>query len=390
MKRDIMVAYNNFAANAIPAPLVGVGNAPLDKIKVHLTRLCHHLYLDNYSVAVPKPNPFSSLYSKFITALPSLEFISGSLGSHKEARIAESMKLGKAFCRWFLGEFFHFSLFGHMDDLLNKPASAQYNNMRVTRAQAGDTPDYLCVGPNNRLFLAEAKGRQHEAVSFQNANFIKWRQQFSRVNVLNPQNLLRRVKGYIVATRLKLDSQPKVVSRIYAEDPMSPGEVDLGADEGGGGMQRLVMHNHYAYVLNKLALPLHSAALLGGVQLEEAPVEVGIWQCRLPPLSKVEFVGGLIPPEDWQASISDIGWYLSGLPNGWHPNLVASRATFFGLDRQLFGQVLAETRPTTTALAPIGPFELADVPLPDQISLLRDGTLLIPASFMRFLRLEEL
>src|SRR5262249_6066029 len=161
-------ALSKFQTKQIPATLMGSGVA-LDKIDVRIRRLCHHMFLDTYGRIAPQPNPLFQLHFGLLTNSPQLEYVVGALGSHKEAKVAESMRLGKAFCRWFLDQHFQFTYFGHMDDLLDKTPLPQYNNIKVIRIAKKDTPDYLCADSTNRIFLAEAKGRQDASISFANS-----------------------------------------------------------------------------------------------------------------------------------------------------------------------------------------------------------------------------
>jgi hypothetical protein len=399
MHKTVMLMLNQFAPACIPQSLMGGGNAPVDKVSVSIRRLCHHMLLDTYGVSIPKLNPLFPLYQTLINGSPALEFISGSLGSHKEAKIAESMKLGKAFCRWFLAEHFQFVYFGHMDHLLNKAPLPQYGNARIVRVQPGDTPDYLCADSSGHLFLAEAKGRQEGSIRFQDTAFQKWRDQFLRINVVNAQAQVRRMKGYIVATRLKLETQAATASKIFAEDPESPGEEDLSNDELPG-LHRMAIHGHYSGVFEILGLLLHSAALRDGFVLpREEPVVVGIWRCLIPKLDHLRFAGGFLPSETTRSESSDFRWWFDfyniprsfrefardfrGTPFGWNPNLDVGQRMFFGLETQLFKHVLEETRQSSQAITEIEPLTVVAQDLPEQVSLLRDGTVLAPASFMR-------
>ena len=224
MKRTLLIGLNNFPSGQLPLSLLDSSKAAKDQVDVDLKTLCHLMYLDNYGLTVPNPNPCFLQYQDFVTPSSELEF--ASLGTHKETKTAESMKLGKAFCRSFLYEHFGMIHFAHMDHILGKAPNAPYSQIRITRIPTGgDTPDYLCSDGTKAVFLAEAKGRQTGKLDFGNPTFQKFRNQFANVRVTNASGAALKLKGYIVATRFRLSNEAsKTRSKMYAEDPYSQGD----------------------------------------------------------------------------------------------------------------------------------------------------------------------
>jgi hypothetical protein len=86
-----------------------------------------------------------------------------------------------------LADHFGIAYFAHMNDVLDKSAHPAFGGMRVECVCRGDVPDYLCA-ERRQVSLAEAKGR-FSSVGFDTAAFEKWRSQFTRVRVVDSQNI---------------------------------------------------------------------------------------------------------------------------------------------------------------------------------------------------------
>lgn len=384
MKRTLLLGLNNFPSGTLPLSLLDSTKAAKDQVDVDLKTLCHLMYLDNHGLTVPNPNPCFLQYKDFVTHSSELEF--ASLGTHKEAKNAESMKLGKAFCRSFLYEHFGMVHFAHMDHILGKVPTAPFSHIRIARnPTGGDTPDYVCANGMKAVFLAEAKGRQTGKIDFGNPTFQKFRNQFANVSVTNISGAALRLKGYIVATRFRLSNESsKTRSKMYAEDPYSPGQIEPSTEEGQS-LYQFVLDDHYASVFDKLALPTQAAALrLGFTIQQDAGVTVGMWRCLLPQFKNLLFVGGLYPADNsccttWEVLFQHPDW------KGWNPNLLAKASTFFGLEKSIFVSMLGRTRQAGKALSENATqVDIGDAGLlPAAVSYLKDGTLLGLADFMR-------
>lgn len=385
MKRTLALNLNAFPAGFPPS--LQTPGAPLthqDTITVDLRSLCSHMYRDTFGFSSPRQNPLYALYKGMVTSNQELEFVAGALGSHKEARVSENMKMGKAFCRWFCDNHLGISHFAHMDDILGHTAPQQFQGVQVKRVAPLDTPDYLCATRNGTVCLAEAKGRQKTAISFTNAAFGQWRQQFTRVQIQNAGGVLMSVKGYIVATRFRNQSHgSRIKSTLYCEDPATRGEpLD---EETQAVLHRIVFARHYSSVFDALNLPLQSAALRYGFTLtDDSPVTVGLWKCLVPPLDNLLFVGGLIPPDGPEC----LGW--PPFWNGdtfrdlqWNPNLIAGRSVFFGLEKAQFQIVLDACRNRIETITNAATDLPLPVVLPEELSLTGDSSLVAPEAYMR-------
>jgi hypothetical protein len=92
-----------------------------------------------------------------------------------------------------------------MGDVIGKSTHPAFEGMRIERVASGDIPDYLCARKVTEPFIAEAKGR-FSSIGFSKTEFSGWRDQFTRIRVLDRRKMLRNAKGYIVATRFVTDA----------------------------------------------------------------------------------------------------------------------------------------------------------------------------------------
>lgn len=389
MSKTLQLNLSDF--QNVPHTLSQPGNPGMhtSEIEVKFASICHQMYLDIRGASVPRPNPLFSDYSRFLMPDRALRFRSNGLGSHKEIRVGELNRFGKAFCRWFLHDHCEITYFAHMDDMLNKGRKPELGQSRVERTSKGDSPDYVCADRQRHVFLAEAKGTT-AAISFGSAKFANWRGQFETVTVIDHDGKQRAVKGYIVATRLVTDKQQNAQSILLAEDPATPGEAPLDADSSPD-VARRVIANHYASVFARLRLPLLAQALVGEIEPNAGfLIPVGVWRCLIPGLSDREFVGGYFPPDG--VAPEDTTWGRVGwgtrFGNRWNSlDLSAAGFTFFGLDRDTFIAAKTAAVSDRDAIAADAPSANA-VQLPSDFSLLRDGTVLAPLDYFRFERFE--
>ena len=168
---------------------------------------------------------FDSL-NRNISKSPHLEFRKNGLGANKESRIEESRRYGRGICRWFLSKHCGISHFADIGNILGYKQGSNFRNATVTRkSKRGDLPDYLCADiKENKVFLAEAKGRQSREISFQDAEFKRWRKQLKRAKVTAGNNKAIAVKGYVVASQLRKRSKSiPWVSKVLCEDPTTVG-----------------------------------------------------------------------------------------------------------------------------------------------------------------------
>ncbi|GIQ76208.1 hypothetical protein BraRD5C2_46520 [Bradyrhizobium sp. RD5-C2] len=246
----------------------------------------------------------------------------------------------------------------------------------IKRCDVGLLPDFFCAEAVDRIFLAEAKAR-HEAVNFGNRAFKSWRDQFGTVVVERPKGTPLSVKGYIVAIRFATEAMPYTKSSLYAEDPKTPGEIDLHG-ERGLPLGRAVISLHYAELVEKLNQPLLAEALENGfVVPAEVPIRAAVWQLLIGPLAGKRFVGGYYSSDSGARAYLDgngkVGFMFSD------PfRLDIRHATFVGVEEGIFGQVVAFAR--GAPVQEIGQLQGVQF-ASNAISILRDGSVIGPVEF---------
>jgi hypothetical protein len=204
------------------------------------------------------------------------------------------------------------------------------------------------------------------------------------VEVKNPAGVVKKLKGYIVATQLRNQAHnAKYRSKIFAEDPFSAGEVQLTIEEAET-LRTPIIAGHYAGTFDRLGLPLQAAALRGGFIVPSGGRRrIGVWESLLPSLAKRMLVGVVYPSAAFSI-LTPI--YVPIEPPGvagppfFDANPHSQTGTFFGLDRQLFNVLQSATAHGLGGLANVT--ELAVPEVPAGMSFLRDGTLIAPQGFM--------
>lgn len=384
MEKTLKLALNKY--NPTPPSLRSVpSGAPMDMIRVNLANLFHHYYLDCHDRAPPDPDPTRFEATNFLLPCEEFRFQGSGFGSSTASRRNRSNELGQAFCRQFLYEHLGFTYFAHVAPLLGKTLGGSHAGCRLERVEEGDTPDYLCADASSEPFLAEAKGR-YTSVSFKSKEFQTWRDQFTRVVLKDPSGEPRRVKGHIVATRFATEEDSaRLRTTLFAEDPNTRGNFPLGPDLGVA-VVRAVRSRHYSRIATKLRQPLLASSLATGTPLtNELRVLAVVWQVLQGPLAKRQFVGGYFGVDDaraeWRKLEGDGEVFVPRDPL----RLDAPGFTFFGLEEEIFRQVVSQARGGQTQDAGVRQFEESEF-FDSAFSVLRDGSVLAPLDYFRPLR----
>jgi hypothetical protein len=377
MFKAIRFLLNNFPAE--PPSLLASDGSLLPSIEVDLARLYHHYYFDSFGRAPPKPDPAHFEHLDLFTTEAELRARDDGLGDNPAFRQNKANELGQAFFRWFLYEQIGTTYFAHMHRALQGRLSDEFDGIKVERARnGGDVPDYLCANDTDEIFLGEAKGRV-DAISFGSKEFASWRKQFDHVVVTDASGKMLSLKGYIVATRFARESQPRVKSTLYAEDPATPGEPWR---DGGRGLRNAVVSLHFATIAEKLNQPLLAAALGNRVTVpDEILFPAIVWECLLPPINGRRFVGGYYLREGGRDPFVNYD-------NQWlaYPSIMfrldVATGTFFGVEEIKFKQMVAAARNGTESFSNLVASE-SYPPLYSALSLLRDGSILGPLNLFR-------
>jgi hypothetical protein len=372
MDRDVRIWLNDVAP--IPTSLRSDPqiDSAADRVAINLTSLFQHYYFDSYPAAPPHPDPSRFEYLDLVSDGPDFCLLDHVRYASLVKRRAMSTELGQAFCRLMLEEHFGVVNFAHMNDVLGKQSHPAFNGIAVRRIAQGDVPDYLCAGRHGRPCLAEAKGR-FTSISFSSREFQRWRDQFSRIAVLDRTGRARSTKGFIVATRLRTVSATSPAD-VFIEDPATRGEGELG-DNDWRTVGRGVAALHYARVFRKLDLLPHASALSVGYALtRQLTLSTTIWTCLTPPFEHQEFVGGFYRTVDGHLPrLTESGWQVS-------PELGRGHAVFVGLQRETAESVAAAARGNWNSLIE-PPVRAPEGVQSSDFGSLRDGTVMAPLEF---------
>lgn len=376
MNRTIKIALKDFPS--LPPSLCAQFSSStlVDEVDIDLGRLFHHFYLDTQGTPPPDPDAAQFHHLSLLAATKDFRARGLGFGTHAAFRGHVSNELGQAFCRWFLYEHLDVTYFAHMEHVLDRGAQEAFGNARVERVQKGDAPDYLCAGSAGEPFIAEAKGRT-SSVSFGNAEFERWRKQFDRVVVKDGAGVERAVKGFIVATRFACEANPRVHSKLFAEDPNTRGDGPLRDDRSLIATAKTL---HYSGIAAKLRQPVLAEALAtGGLVPEEIIIPGTVWELIMPPYQGRRFVGGYFPGPGGVQPIQVTDGNMVFLPE--NPlRLDYTSGTFFGVDEKVFRALCQAAR--TGRSEGVQPLDEPTF-FYSAISFLRDGSIVGPVDFFR-------
>lgn len=345
-------------------------------IDLDLAALYHHFYLDTYGIEPPSPDPAQFEHMRFLMPSDEFRFQGDGVGASTNAMRSKSSEMGQAFCRWFLHEHLGIRYFAHLDSLIGG-ADAKLHGYAVERATPGDIPDYLCSDGMGSVVLAEAKGR-YTPVGFGTKEFSRWRQQFTRVRVLDAAGNAVRVKGHIVATRFATESKPRVQSKLYAEDPSTEGREQISADTALL-LSRQVAASHYADVLMKLDQPLLAFAIRRSLRLEpQIGIPVTVWGFAFGGYEQC-FVGGYYAKDTNQPLIDLVEKEVIRRSSSDPFRLGIHSGTFVGLELSVFQHLVGVARGDGLLLEGLPEVDRVR-DLYSGISMLRDGSIIGPLS----------
>lgn len=373
MKKSLHLALSKY--NPVPRSLqeASTGKAKT-AVDVDLAGLYHHYYLDTYGVEPPSPDPAQFEHLRFLMPCGDFRFQGDGLGASTNARRSKSTELGQAFCRWFMHEHLGIKYFAHIGNLIG-PHSAKFHGFAVKRILPGDMPDYLCSAGPGSVMVAEAKG-QYTSVSFKNAEFETWRQQFTRVQILNEASVPVSVKGHIVATRFATEQQTRVASKLSAEDPSTEGREPI-SDETAYSLSRQIAASHYADVLLKLDQPYMAIALRSLISMAaEIRIMATVWALNIAGVQRL-FMGGYHGGSNSHPLIEQVGKQI--VRRRVDPfRLGGHTGTFVGLELDVFRHLVEICRGASNLRLGSMPEVNPIIGLYSGISMLQDGSIIGP------------
>ena len=368
-KKTINLGIDKF--NQIPRGLGGY-NAKPREIEFETGALFHHYYLMKYGEDSCPTVDYE--YERFLANRRDWRFQGAGIGRDKESKRNVSNELAKAFTRWFLYTYEQLTYFAPFEDQFKMGYASGH---RWKKKEDGDLPDFLCGANATDIRLAEAKGR-YSSVSFTNADFESFRQQIKRVVLEDAGGKPTSVKGYVSACQWATENTPRTKTKLLVEDPDTEGEVQLEGRYPHDIGRRMIAH-HYVSVLERLMLPAHAEALQHSLTISESiGHSLSVWEVNVGPLKGMHFVGGLLPYQDAVTSNYCMcrGWGRSSL-------FLQPPATIFAVEENIFKKVLLLCNAGIDAVHEIPILETPDE-FTTRMTVLRDGTLLSPDSYLRW------
>ena len=363
--RTIELALRDFPS--LPATLLDATGNPVTSVTLSMKELFHQYWLAKYGNE-PVGGIFE--YEERLTAGPEWRMMGAGIGADTESKRNVSNELGKAFARWFLYKHLGHTYFCPFEVAMERSRSGPGH--RWSRREPGDLPDYVCGSGPADINLLEAKGR-YSSVTFDTKEFGDFRKQLSRARLCDSAGTELAVKGFISAARWGTEEKPRVKSKLWVEDPWTDGRRGDGYPEAIGNSMML---GHYVSIFRRLQLPVVADSLQFAFPLRQRQngERRGLWVCRAGPLEGRKFVGGIIPSRGyngyWRFHYDE--WMGS-------PFVLMPPVQFFGVEVAMFDSVLQAARVGVDQRASLEPMFVPDEL--GSISLLRDGSVLGPASY---------
>ena len=368
-KKTIKLGIDKF--NLIPQGLNGYDANPRE-IEFETGKLFHHFYLMKYGEDESPPGVYE--YERFLADCRDWRYRGTGIGRDKESKRNVSNELAKAFTRWFLYTYEGVTYFAPFEDQFK---TVYPNGYRWKKIEEGNLPDFVCGPDETNIRLAEAKGR-YSSVSFSNENFEGFRGQIRRVVLEDAVGKRIGVKGYVSACQWATENTPRTKTKLLVEDPYTEGEAPLNGTYPHGIGHRMVAH-HYVSVLERLMLPAHAEALQHNLTISESiGHSLSVWEVSVGPLKGKRFVGGVLP---YQNAVSCCNYMY----HGWRRSapFLHPPATIFAVEENIFSQVLRVCNAGIDAAREISTLEIPEE-FTSRMTVLRDGTLLAPDSYLRW------
>lgn len=371
-KKTISLGIDKFAV--IPAKLAGYGKSP-KAIEFETDELFHHYYIAKYGDANHEAGVYE--YEKFLVGCRDWRYQGGGIGRDKESKRNVSNELAKGFTRWFLYAFEGITYFDPFEEHFKR--IYQSNGSRWHKLEEGDLPDYVCGPDHATIRLAEAKGR-YSSVNFTNKAFEEFRRQIKRVALKDARGQQIRVEGYVSACQWATEETPRTMSKLLVEDPATEGQARQDGEYPHDiGLQMVA--GHYVAILERLMLSAHAEALRRNSTVPESiGHRLPVWEVVVGPLKGARFVGGLIPN---QIMTNDRDWcyYLRW---GNRSPFLRPPATLFAVEEKVFTRIMGVCTTGIEAANDIPMLgDLDD--LPPRMTVFRDGTLIAPVSYLRWI-----
>lgn len=275
--------YPKFIDCKPPSNVVKISN-DVYKLSIDLKKAFHHTYVDTHN-RPPRlgTNPIFDEYEQLLDNSDELRFQSSGIADDTESKVRESGKLGRGIARYILSEYYGYTWFGKIQNLL----SSSYEGWKVERPKdGGNTPDWLISDGNSQFCIGEAKGT-HSHMEMNSKKVQDWRKQSTNI-VVKQNNNSKKLKSWLIATRFVTDKTTDLPEQLIY-DPFTEG--DMLNDNEYPSLNRLIVRNHLSNTLYRI-----SNFQLGLRVQEEASIEnyknqIMTWKPIIKELNHLSFIG---------------------------------------------------------------------------------------------------
>lgn len=355
-------------------------------IDLDLKKAFHNGYIEVHSNPPLKgANPLFDEYFNLLAPGDELRFKPPGIANDDDLRSSESHKLGRIFARAYLSEHHKYKWFVHISNLIRKPIG----QWKAALLKRGNTPDWL-VTKSGSAALAEAKGT-HANVTQKSSVLNSWRRQSTNVRIEKGGGTYK-LKSWIVATRWVTSEQLNILPKMYVEDPV----LDTGNELTSNDLALIELESaclHTMQNLERIQSRRLAVRLEAQLLKKDMPkIKIPLWRCANPALSHLRFVGTpmMIPhmeTELWFLLTQLFYWpdwsIKSLFSAGDALRFLSPEAYFDGVEFSVIESLLKDQIPESLDES------TATSALPDDTSLLSDGSLIAPMDSMRPLEIIE-
>jgi hypothetical protein len=216
------------------------------KLPICLKKSFHHTYVDTHDRPPRRgTNPIFDEYEQLLDSSDQLRFLSPGIADDTESKIGESRKLGRGIARYILSEYYGYTWFGKIQNLITGPQ----RGWSIERTpKGGNTPDWLISDGGSQHCIGEAKGT-HSTIDTSSAKVKDWREQCTNI-IVKHNKRKRKLKSWLIATRFVTDQTNDLPEQLI-EDPYTEGE-ELSSNDYQS-MNGLIVGNHLSDSLFRIS-----------------------------------------------------------------------------------------------------------------------------------------
>ncbi len=346
------------------------------KLSIDLKKAFHHTYIDTHD-RTPKEgtNPIFDEYEQLLDYSDELRFQSPGIADDTESKVRESGKLGRGIARYILSEYYGYTWFGKIQNLLSNSNDGWTFERQK---EGGNTPDWLISDGSSQFCIGEAKGT-HSHIDTASQKVKDWREQCTNI-IVKKNNRTKKLKSWLIATRFVTDKTTDLPEQLI-EDPYTEGEEMNGDDYPS--LNRCIVRNHLSNSLYRISNYRLGLRVQQDALFENNKYQVMTWRPIIKELSHLSFIGK--PTRNIETAFSHWHWrdlfHFRQDPDFWNEfvsfyEMVSSDISFDGIAvntvQNFFNNSYSQIETDKNSLDNY-PF----------ISLLNDGNIIIPMSLIR-------